>query len=138
MLENSDAFRVPARRGRAGHRRCGRVCAGCHRCRRWTWRPQGAFDANNNTVFQYTPYTDVRLASYGRVVATRYGATSTIWGSTSPVVRRQLIRQVDGAELSNAPPVLCRKDFSTGDRTGETPDAPVHSEGVYADEHALI
>jgi hypothetical protein len=40
---------------------------------RWTWRPQGAYDANSNDVYQYTTYTDVRLASYGRVTPTRSG-----------------------------------------------------------------
>lgn len=39
----------------------------------WTWRPEGAFDASDNTVFQYTPTTDVRLASYSRVTPTRTG-----------------------------------------------------------------
>ena len=41
---------------------------------RWTWRPEGAFDASDNTVFQYSPTTDVRLASYGRVAPTRTGS----------------------------------------------------------------
>lgn len=41
---------------------------------KWTWRPDGAFRADFSEVFQYTTYTDVRLASYGRVVATRTGA----------------------------------------------------------------
>ena len=40
---------------------------------RWTWRPQGAYDANDNLVSQYTTYTDVRLATYGRVTPTRSG-----------------------------------------------------------------
>lgn len=41
---------------------------------KWTWRPQYAYDTADNPVFQYTTYTDVRLASYGRVVATRTGS----------------------------------------------------------------
>lgn len=41
---------------------------------KWTWRPDGAFRADFSEVFQYTTYTDVRLASYGRVVATRTGS----------------------------------------------------------------
>lgn len=44
----------------------------------WTWRPEGAFDASDNTVFQYTPTTDVRLASYSRVTPTRTGTKVTV------------------------------------------------------------
>jgi hypothetical protein len=40
---------------------------------RWTWRPNGAYDATGNAVYQYTTTTDVRLATYGRVVPTRSG-----------------------------------------------------------------
>lgn len=45
---------------------------------RWTWRPGYAYDANNNPVFQYSPVTEVRLGSYGRVTATRAGARVTL------------------------------------------------------------
>jgi len=42
---------------------------------RWQWRPAGAWDSNYTDVYQYGPYyTDIRLASYGRVTATRYGS----------------------------------------------------------------
>jgi hypothetical protein len=41
---------------------------------RWTWRPGYAYDANDAEVFQYTTYTDVRMASYGRATATRSGS----------------------------------------------------------------
>jgi hypothetical protein len=41
---------------------------------RWTWQPGGAYDAAGDTVAQYSPYTDVRVASYGRVAAKRAGA----------------------------------------------------------------
>jgi hypothetical protein len=42
---------------------------------RWQWRPDGAWDSNYTDVYQYGPYyTDIRLASYGRVTATRYGS----------------------------------------------------------------
>ncbi|MGH3459963.1 MAG: hypothetical protein ACRDP9_00685 [Kribbellaceae bacterium] len=42
---------------------------------RWQWRPEGAYDRSSNPIHQYGPYyTDVRLASYGRVTATRIGA----------------------------------------------------------------
>ena len=41
---------------------------------RWTWRPGGAWDSGYNDVYQYTTYTDVRLASFGRVVPTRIGS----------------------------------------------------------------
>jgi len=42
---------------------------------RWQWRPSGAYDSGYNDVYQYGPYyTDVRLGSYGRVTATRYGS----------------------------------------------------------------
>lgn len=41
---------------------------------RWTWRPNLAWDSNYNDVYQYTTYTDVRLASYGRVTTTRSGS----------------------------------------------------------------
>jgi hypothetical protein len=37
----------------------------------WNWRPGGAFDDNGNRVYQYSPYTDVRLGSYARLTATR-------------------------------------------------------------------
>jgi hypothetical protein len=40
---------------------------------RWTWQPSVAFDANFHDVYLYTTYTDVRLASYGRVTPTRSG-----------------------------------------------------------------
>jgi hypothetical protein len=40
---------------------------------KWTWRPDGAFKADDTTVYQYTPVTDVRLASYGRVAVTKTG-----------------------------------------------------------------
>ena len=40
---------------------------------RWTWIPNGAFNANHTYVNQYTYYTDVRLATYGRVTPTRSG-----------------------------------------------------------------
>ena len=40
---------------------------------KWTWRPEGAFDAADNEIFQYTPVTDVRLASYSRITPTRTG-----------------------------------------------------------------
>ena len=40
---------------------------------KWTWRPEGAFDAADNQIFQYTPVTDVRLASYSRITPTRTG-----------------------------------------------------------------
>jgi hypothetical protein len=45
---------------------------------KWTWRPEGAFDAIDNEVYQYTTYTDVRLASYGRVYPTRSGSKVNI------------------------------------------------------------
>jgi len=42
---------------------------------RWSWNPEGAFDADFNEVDQYGPYsTDVRYGSYGRVTATRTGS----------------------------------------------------------------
>ncbi len=41
---------------------------------RWTWRPSAAWDINLDDVYQYTTYTDVRMASYGRVTATRIGS----------------------------------------------------------------
>lgn len=42
---------------------------------RWQWRPASAHDGGYNDVYQYGPYyTDIRLASYGRVTATRYGS----------------------------------------------------------------
>jgi len=42
---------------------------------RWQWRAEGAYDPDSNPVFQYGPYyTDIRLASYGRVTATRSGS----------------------------------------------------------------
>lgn len=40
---------------------------------RWTWRPGGA-SRGTTSIYQYTTYTDVRLATYGRVTATRSGA----------------------------------------------------------------
>lgn len=46
---------------------------------RWQWRPAGAHDSGYNEVYQYGPYyTDVRLASYGRVTATRYGSKVSV------------------------------------------------------------
>jgi hypothetical protein len=39
----------------------------------WNWRPGYAYDANDNAVYQYSPYTDVRLGSYGRVTVARTG-----------------------------------------------------------------
>ncbi|MGL5850735.1 MAG: hypothetical protein ACRCZD_08135 [Phycicoccus sp.] len=46
---------------------------------RWQWRPEGAYDADLTEVSQYGPYsTDVRLASYGRVTATRSGSRVTV------------------------------------------------------------
>ncbi len=45
---------------------------------KWTWRPEGAFTASNAEVYQYTTYTDVRLASYGRVYPTRSGSKVNI------------------------------------------------------------
>lgn len=42
---------------------------------RWSWKPEGAY-AGDVPVAQYGPYTtDVRLASYARVVATRTGSS---------------------------------------------------------------
>jgi hypothetical protein len=42
---------------------------------RWQWRPEGAYDRSSEPIYQYGPYyTDVRLASYGRVTATRIGS----------------------------------------------------------------
>ena len=41
---------------------------------KWTWRPEGAFDAADNQIFQYSPVTDVRLASYSRITPTRTSA----------------------------------------------------------------
>jgi hypothetical protein len=40
----------------------------------WNWRPGYAYDANDNDVFQYSPYTDVRLGSYGQVTVTHTGS----------------------------------------------------------------
>ncbi|HEY0692133.1 MAG TPA: hypothetical protein VGD71_24205 [Kribbella sp.] len=40
---------------------------------RWTWRPGTAWDTTGTVVYQYTTYTDVRLATYGRVTPTRSG-----------------------------------------------------------------
>jgi hypothetical protein len=45
---------------------------------RWEWRPDYAYDASDNLVPQYTYYTDVRLASYGRVATTRSGKQVTL------------------------------------------------------------
>lgn len=45
---------------------------------RWTWRPDYAYDAGYNNVYQYSPYTDVRLASYGRVTVTKTGTRVNI------------------------------------------------------------
>ena len=45
---------------------------------RWTWRPGLAYDSSYDDVYQYTTYTDVRLASYGRVTATRSGSKVNI------------------------------------------------------------
>ncbi|TCO49224.1 hypothetical protein EV646_103202 [Kribbella antiqua] len=45
---------------------------------RWTWRPDYAWDASYTDVYQYTPVTDVRLASYGRVYPTRSGSKVNI------------------------------------------------------------
>jgi len=61
---------------------------------RWQWRPAGAHDSGYNEVYQYGPYyTDVRLASYGRVTATRYGskvsvttAAARYWQSGSKII----------------------------------------------------
>jgi len=40
----------------------------------WTWTPNGAYDAQHVSVYQYSPKTDVRLGSYGRVYPTRSGS----------------------------------------------------------------
>jgi hypothetical protein len=41
---------------------------------RWTWQPEGAWTEDGTPVYQYGPYyTDIRLASYARVVLTRIG-----------------------------------------------------------------
>jgi hypothetical protein len=40
---------------------------------KWTWQPLGAKDPQGGAVFQYTTHSEARLASYGRVVATRIG-----------------------------------------------------------------
>jgi hypothetical protein len=45
---------------------------------RWNWQPDWAHDAAYNDVYQYSPYTDVRLGSYGRVTATRSGSRVTV------------------------------------------------------------
>ncbi|WP_353953172.1 hypothetical protein V6K52_07005 [Knoellia sp. S7-12] len=46
---------------------------------KWSWNPEGAFDANFEEVAQYGPYsTDVRYGSYGRVTATRSGSKVTV------------------------------------------------------------
>jgi hypothetical protein len=45
---------------------------------KWTWRPDYAWTANYTDVYQYTPVTDVRLASYGRVYPTRTGTKVNI------------------------------------------------------------
>jgi hypothetical protein len=45
---------------------------------RWTWRPSFAYDAALHDVSQYSPYTDVRLASYGRVTVTKTGTRVNI------------------------------------------------------------
>lgn len=41
---------------------------------RWVWQPHGAYYGQGFPVPQNTAYSTVRLASYGRVVATRTGA----------------------------------------------------------------
>ncbi|TCO49223.1 hypothetical protein EV646_103201 [Kribbella antiqua] len=47
---------------------------------KWTWRGDGAYKAADTTpsVYQYSPVTDVRLASYGRVYPTRTGSKVNI------------------------------------------------------------
>ena len=45
---------------------------------RWTWRPGDAWDSGYNDIYQYTTYSDVRLASYGRVAVTRSGSRVTV------------------------------------------------------------
>jgi hypothetical protein len=45
----------------------------------WSWRPEGAYDANFDTVYQFGPYsTDVRLGSYSRISAVRSGSRVTL------------------------------------------------------------
>jgi hypothetical protein len=41
---------------------------------RWTWRPSLAWDYNSDDVAQNTRYTDVKLGSWSKVTATRYGS----------------------------------------------------------------
>jgi hypothetical protein len=45
---------------------------------RWNWQPAGAYDAADKPIMQYSPYTDVRLASSGRVTPTRSGSRVTL------------------------------------------------------------
>jgi hypothetical protein len=63
---------------------------------RWQWRPAGAYDRIDfNEIYQYGPYyTDVRLASYGRVTATRSGSRVNVrttaaryWGDGEQFMR---------------------------------------------------
>jgi hypothetical protein len=44
----------------------------------WNWRPGGAYGSMGERVYQYSPYTDVRLGSYTRVAATRTGTKVTL------------------------------------------------------------
>ena len=61
---------------------------------RWQWTPVGAYDRNADPIHQYGPYyTDVRLASHGRVTATRTGSRVNLrtsayryWGDGARVI----------------------------------------------------
>jgi hypothetical protein len=45
---------------------------------RWVWRPQIAYDVDNNDIAQNTRYTDIKLGSWSRMTATRYGSRVTL------------------------------------------------------------
>jgi hypothetical protein len=45
---------------------------------RWTWRPGSAWDADYDDVAQNTPYTDIKLASWTALTATRSGTKVTL------------------------------------------------------------
>jgi hypothetical protein len=50
---------------------------------RWTWRPGGAHDANQESIAQNTTYTDVKVGSWAALTATRSGQRVTLTTSVA-------------------------------------------------------
>ncbi len=64
----------------------------------WTWTPNGAYDAQHVSVYQYSPKTDVRLGSYGRVYPTRSGSIRA-WADPVPDAGYDDVARAEGGLL---------------------------------------